>query len=102
MLHAFLTAPKPGKARLKPCECYCVKCRLPKRPALDMAEYAPISDRSGNLRGLCPECETLMYRRVSLAKLPEVSAGIDVTLLKAERHLEGRASRCPNVDSEGV
>ena len=102
VLHAFLTAPKPGMARLNPGECYCVKCRLPKRPALDMAEFVPISDRSGNLRGLCPDCETLMHRRVSPAKLPEISAGLDVTMAKAERHLAGRVCPSPNVDCKEV
>ena len=102
VLHAFLTAPKPGKTRLKPGECYCVKCRLPKRPALDMADYAPINKRLGNLRGLCPDCETLMHRRVLLAKLPEISAGLNVTIEKVERHLKGRTCPSPNVDSEEV
>ena len=89
-LHAFLTAPKAGRIRLKPGECYCVKCHLPKRPALGMAEYVPINDRSGNLRGFCPDCETFMHRRVSLAKLPLISGDLDVTILEAPRHLKGR------------
>ena len=34
-----------------------------------MAELVPATPRSGNLRGLCPDCERFIYRRVSLAAL---------------------------------
>ena len=97
-LHAFLTAPKAGRMRLKPGECYCVKCHLAKKPALGMAEYVPINDRSGSLCGLCPGCNTLMYRRVSLAKLPLISSDLDVTILEAPRHLKGR--NCPSTNDD--
>ena len=97
-LHAFLTAPKPGSIRLKPGECYCVKCHLPKRPALGMAEYVPINDRSGNLRGFCPDCEILMHRRVSWAKLSLISGDLDVMILDAQPRLKGRG--CPSTNDD--
>jgi excisionase family DNA binding protein len=98
-LHAFLISPKPGSARLKPGECYCVKCRLPRRPALDMADYITGCGQTGFLRGLCPECQTLMHSPVSLAKLPEISAGLDVTRMDAQPHLGERVCPSTNVDS---
>ena len=98
-LDAFLTAPSGKKARLKPGELYCVKCHLPKRPALGMADYVPFNDRAGNLKGFCPDCETLMHRWVSLAKLPEISGDLDVTRLQAQQHLGPRAVPSTNVDS---
>ena len=97
-LHAFLTAPKAGRIHLKPGECYCVKCHLPKQPALGMAEYVPINARSGNLRGFCPDCETLMHRRVSLAKLSLISGDLDVTILDAQPRLKGRGCSTTNDD----
>src|SRR5262249_17962259 len=30
---------------------YCVRCRAPKAPALDMADYLPFTATTGNLRG---------------------------------------------------
>lgn len=98
-LIAFLNKPADNKTRLKPGELYCVKCHAAQRPAAAMAEYAPFNDQFGNLRGLCPDCETLMHRRVSLLKLPEISANLDVIRLEAQPHLSGRARPSTNVDS---
>ena len=56
------------RANRRPCapgEVYCVRCRCPRRPAGDMAEYRPLSPSQGNLVGLCPVCECLMFRRVN-------------------------------------
>src|SRR5438552_453418 len=78
-LQAFLSAPALGRAKLKPGELYCVKCRLPKRPALGMADYMPINARIGNLRGICADCEILMYRRVALDKLDAVLGDLKIT-----------------------
>jgi hypothetical protein len=43
-----------------------------------MADYLPLGEVSGNLRGICPTCDKLIYRRVSLAKLDAVRGGLDV------------------------
>src|SRR5215470_11942879 len=56
-LRRFLEA--KCKKRKQPCalgEFYCVGCRSPKAPAGAMADYIPVSNASGNLRGLCPDC----------------------------------------------
>lgn len=58
---------------------YCVRCRAPKAPALGMADYMPISPTAGNLRGLCPDCNALIHRRVSLRGLSEMLGNLDVT-----------------------
>jgi excisionase family DNA binding protein len=97
-LQAFLTAPTPGRARLKPGELYCVKCRLPKRPALGMADYMPINERIGNLRAICPDCGILMHRRVALDKLDAVAGDLEVIRQPAEQHLRKRSRPSTNVD----
>ena len=38
---AFMKAREPIKQRCQPGEFYCLGCRAPKRPALDMADYRP-------------------------------------------------------------
>ena len=85
VLHAYLAAPKPGSARLKPGELYCVKCRLPKRPALDMADYVPINDQTGNLKGFLPDLRN-----------PHAPAGINVETAwncrRFGRHTSGGAA----------
>ena len=79
------------KSKLKsPCgpgRMYCLKCRAPKAPAGAMGEYRPLTPTSGNLIGICPDCETLLFRRVSLAKLSLVAHGIQVTLPEAAAHI---------------
>ncbi|MBV9288215.1 MAG: helix-turn-helix domain-containing protein [Hyphomicrobiales bacterium] len=53
-LLAFLTARKARSRRCRPEECYCVGCRSPQRPAGDMAEFIPLTTKTGNLRAICP------------------------------------------------
>jgi hypothetical protein len=87
--------------RKQPCApgfIYCVKCRAPKTPALKMADYVPITATGGNLRGICPECETLIHRRVSLVKLDQVRGELEITLPQAERHI--RESRAPSLNCD--
>src|SRR5438874_398565 len=81
-LSDFLTAKRSKGVRLKPGELYCVKCHLPRPPALGMADYVPITGDSGNLRGLCPVCETLMHRRTALRNLAANAGDLDVTIME--------------------
>lgn len=59
---------------------YCVRCRAPRRPAADMVDYLPITPASGNLRAICPTCDSFMHRRVALAKLQACMPGIAATI----------------------
>src|SRR5207249_4463637 len=68
-----------AKRRCQPDEIYCVRCRSPKRPAANMVDYLPITATSGNLRGICPDCELLIHRRVALAKVEAVAGGLEIT-----------------------
>ena len=52
-----------------------------------MAEFVPLSPSSGNLRALCPDCSTLMHRRVSVAKLDALMAILEVVIVEADERL---------------
>ena len=68
-LAAFLHARRvKNKETCQPGELYCVRCRVPRTPAGDMAEYRASTKVLGNLIGICPSCECLMYRRVNPTK----------------------------------
>ena len=97
-LVAFLRARRlRNRSPCGPAELYCVRCRVPRRPAADMADYLPRTPTVGDLMGICPHCEASMYRRVSWAKLTHVAAGLDVRLPKGcERISE---STGPSVNS---
>jgi len=87
-----------NKRPCQPGEIYCVRCRVPKRPAGDMADYQPITASLGNLIGICPDCEGMIYRRASMAKLPEIQGNLDITFSEAERPLN--KSNLPSVNSD--
>lgn len=62
---------------------YCMRCRVPRRPARGEAEYRCGAGPVGNLVGVCPYCGCLMFRRANIAKLDEVADGLDVTITDA-------------------
>jgi len=99
VLVAFLQARRTkNKQPCKPGELYCVRCRSPKSPAADMAEYSPITEKVGNLIAICPDCEAFMNRRVSLAKIEQIRGKMDISFPEAVRHIID--SKKPTVNSD--
>ncbi len=87
-LRAYLQARRTkNKQPCKPGEIYCVRCRAPKRPAGDMADYTPITETFGNLEGICPDCGGMIFQRASRAKLAEIRGKLDITLAEAQRQV---------------
>lgn len=85
----------------RPCqsdEIYCLRCRIPQHPAGDMADYQTVTTTTGNLIGICPTCETMLYRRVSLAKLDLFRAHLDITMPQALPHIDESTQPCVNSD----
>lgn len=98
-LVAFLHARRvKNKRPCRPGEIYCMRCRAPQKPAGDMAEYQPITATSGNLIGICPCCDSMMYRRVNLARLAQVGANLDITMPQAPPHIDESPQPCVNSD----
>lgn len=91
-LVAFLQARRAKNKRpCKPGELYCLRCRAPKAPDGAMADYEHVTEGLGNLIGMCPDCELMMYRRVSLAKLEQVRGKLDVKMPQAPLRLDKTA-----------
>ena len=87
----------------RPCqlgEIYRIRCRAPKAPAGEMADYQPVTETLGNLIGMCPDCELMMYRRVSLAKLEQIRGQLDITIPQALPRIDESAQ--PSVNSDVV
>lgn len=98
-LSEYLVRRRSSKKR--PCgpgQIYCVRCRCPQHPAGDMADYEPITTTSGNLVGMCPVCDALMYRRVNRAKLDAARGNLEVSLAEAQQHI-GESSN-PSVNRD--
>jgi Helix-turn-helix domain len=98
-LAAFLQARRAkNKQDCRPGEIYCVRCRAPKFPAGDMADYQPVTEKLGNLTAICPDCHCIINRRVSLAKLGHVQGRMDITFPQALRRVS--ESSQPTVNSD--
>jgi hypothetical protein len=98
-LAAFLKARRASKKQpCRPGEIYCVRCRVPKSPAGDIADYQPITDKTGNLTAICPDCNSMMYRCVSLAKLGQVRGKLNITFPQALQRIS--ESNQPTVNSD--
>lgn len=87
-----------NKQKCKPGEMYCVRCRAPKVPAGNMADYQPKTATVGNLIAICPVCDTIVNRRVSLAKLGQVRGQMDVTIPQAQHHIVESKQPTVNID----
>lgn len=86
------------KRTCEPGEIYCVRCREPKSPAGGMADFEPITSTTGSLIGICPSCETLIFRRVNPARLEHVRGDLQVTLPKGWEHIGESAQPFANSD----
>jgi MerR HTH family regulatory protein len=98
-LAAFLEARRGARRRrLKPGEIYCLPCRAPKEPAGAMAEYVPVTEGRGNLRGICPTCDRLIHRMVSRAQVEAVRGNLNVTFTEPIPRIRERSR--PSVDCD--
>jgi hypothetical protein len=80
---------------------YCMGCRVPRRPAGDMADYVARSETSGDLKGLCPVCGAWMYRRVRVSDLDRKAGDLDVMFAPADPRISQREEASVNDDSKG-
>jgi excisionase family DNA binding protein len=98
-LVAFLHARRTKNKRIcQPGELYCVRCRAPKAPAGDMADYQPVTETLGNLIAICSDCDAIIYRRVNLTKLEHVRGKLEITMPQALPHIDESAQPCVNSD----
>ena len=79
-LFAFLQGRRTKNKRpCQPGELYCLRCRAPKLPYGDMADYDPVTEISGMLSAMCPACEGMMYQRINLARMQLIPSHIHIT-----------------------
>lgn len=82
-LRAFLEKRRAGrKSPCAPGTMYCLKCKAPRPPALEMVEYQRLTEASGNLAAICGACGTVMYRRCRLEMISLVMPGLQVALVE--------------------
>ena len=100
-LRRFLTDRRASaKQTCGPGRIYCLPCRAPKVPAGNMAECITLGETIGTLRGICPDCDRMIYRRVNPQKLNAVCGDLDITVTQAGRRIEETAK--PNVNCDSI
>ena len=99
-LRRFLTDRRiRAKQVCGPGRIYCLPCRAPMVPAGNMAECVASGDTNGVLRGICPDCDRMIYRRVNPQNLNAVVGELEVTVTQAQTRLEEIAEPNVNCDS---
>lgn len=102
VLRAFLEDKRAANRRHCPLGTFfCLKCRAPRRAALGMLDFVPLSPSSGNVRALCETCGTLMHRGVNQAQLEALKADFEVRVAEPDTRLTGSSEPSLNCDSEG-
>jgi hypothetical protein len=90
-LIAFLKDRRQPKQRCRLDECFCFKCRAPRRPAFGEVEYWPMNATGGRISALCAECTTVMSKRISWAAVDELKTTLRVTIRQADERISNRA-----------
>ena len=99
IVRAFLEErARRDRRKCQPGQLYCVRCREPRTPAGETADYEPISETVGNLVGICPDCEAMMNRRVSVPRLRTVSGNLAVTIPVPQSRLVDSSRPTTNSD----
>lgn len=100
-LAAFLEARRGARRRpLKPGEIYCLPCRGAREPAGEMAEYVPLTDARGNLRGICPTCGRFIHRVVNRFQIEAIQGKLDVSFTEPSARIRETGLPSVNCDIE--
>jgi Helix-turn-helix domain len=99
-LRRFLAHRRAGaKQTCGPGRIFCLPCRAPKVPAGNMAECVAMSETTGTLCGICPDCNRMIYRRVNPQKLDAVRGDLDITITQVRPRIEETVRPLVNCDS---
>lgn len=95
----FITNRKAkNRRKLCPGEIYCVRCRDGKYPAGEFATIELTSKNISNLVGVCPECDAVIYRRISCVRWREAIGDLEVSIPEAWKQLSNGG--CPSLDCD--
>lgn len=76
-----------AKHKLGVGEFYCLRCKAPRRPAADIADFQKIDDHTGRLTALCGCCEGVMNRILRSSDLPAIGKVCEVTVQRDDPRL---------------
>ncbi|MBD9357844.1 helix-turn-helix domain-containing protein [Methylomonas albis] len=86
------------KSKCQPYEIYCVRCRIPQRPAGNMADFEPRNGDTGRLIGLCPDCGGIINKFIKGTRLDAIRGQLDITHTKTLEHINDSFKPLVNSD----
>lgn len=87
-LRRFLTDRRTrAKQTCGPGRIYCLPCRAPKIPAGNLADCIEVSATTATLQGICPDCNRMIYRRISPQKIDAIRGELDVTITQGRSRM---------------
>jgi excisionase family DNA binding protein len=101
-LKRFLTQRRAaGKQPCRLDECYCLKCRTPRRPASGKMEFSPLTPTKGNLLALCEVCGCTMRKHISIVRLPHLQSLLAIKIRHVPARITGSTDFCLNAHFDG-
>ncbi|WP_018698726.1 helix-turn-helix domain-containing protein [Amorphus coralli] len=94
-LIAFLDGRRRDRKTCQLHQAYCFRCRAPGDPAYGEVEIKLDTNGAGMMEALCATCTTVMHKRVSASRLPELQAKVKVTIKQAPARIGESAQPCP-------
>lgn len=88
-----------SRRKRQPCaldECYCFRCRMPRKMTAGLTDYEAKSATGGNITALCVSCGTVMNKRFANSRLPALLALVEVSVRQASPHLSDSPTACLN------
>ena len=76
-----------NKQPSEPGKIFCVRCKAHHPPAGNLVECQLVTEKIGHLVAICPVCQSILNRRVSLSKVDEVCKGLEVSFVQSQEQL---------------
>lgn len=96
---AFLKAQRgEKKQRCNANEFYCMRCKVPTKPAENLVEFLPISATKGRLMGFCSRCECVVNKFVGSANLERYADIFDLIKPTVVEHIKDYGNPLLNCD----
>jgi hypothetical protein len=86
------------KQKCKQSEFYCLRCKVPVKPAENFVGYVPITSTKGRLTGFCDGCESIVNKFVSYASVEGYSSFFNIEKSKGLGHIKDTDNPLLNSD----
>ncbi len=97
-LKAFLKTRQKPKQKCKLDECYCLRCKAPRKPAFNEVEITQSNQATEMMEALCSTCSCVMFKRLSRTQISLIQDLLTVTFKQAPEPIRDTHSPCLNAN----